>query len=110
MPRLFTPRNVAIGGAAAGAVLYFWPKSKPIETFGTQNIANRMSAGGGTHTHTPAVATPRGKPDQTVSPQSNPTGIDTPHFVNNVADQKAHDQAGPKKALNQAVYGQDKGK
>ena len=29
MPGLFTPRNVAIGGAAAGAVLYFWPKSKP---------------------------------------------------------------------------------
>ena len=28
MPGLFTPRNVAIGGAGVGALLYFWPKGK----------------------------------------------------------------------------------
>ena len=51
------------------------------------------------------------KADHTTSPQENPTGIDTPHFVNNVADQKVDgSRSGAKSALDQAVYGQEKGK
>lgn len=51
-----------------------------------------------------------GKADQTASPQTNSKGVDTKHFQENVADQKAFDQAGAKKMLNKSVYGQEKGK
>ncbi|CAK4029523.1 Hypothetical predicted protein [Lecanosticta acicola] len=113
MSKFLTPRNAAIFAGVAGAAVFFLPSAKnakPIETFGTQNIANAYSRGGGSHTHLPGVATPRGNAEQTASSQINPKGIDTPHFIENVADQKAHDQAGVKKMLNKSVYGQEKGK
>ncbi|KAK4616275.1 hypothetical protein CLAFUW4_10346 [Fulvia fulva] len=108
-------RNAAIAAAAVGAGIFLIPSSKksvPLETFGTQNIANAYSRGGGSDTHLPGIATTRGqgKAEETMSKQINPKGVDTKHFVENVADQKADDKSGPEKALTKMAYGQEKGK
>ncbi|SMQ52150.1 unnamed protein product [Zymoseptoria tritici ST99CH_3D7] len=89
----FTPRNFAIGAGSVAAIAYIVPKltgGKPIETFGSQNIADRYSAGGGSKTHLPGAATPRGEgnPDNVTSNQTNPKGVDTKHFKENHSDQK----------------------
>ncbi|EME39221.1 hypothetical protein DOTSEDRAFT_47812 [Dothistroma septosporum NZE10] len=106
-------RNAAIAAAAVGAGIFLIPSSKksvPLETFATQNIANAYSRGGGSDTHLPGVATTRGKAEETMSNQINPRGVDSKHFVENVADQKLDDKIGPEKALTKMAYGQEKGK
>ena len=79
-------RNAAIAAAAVGAGIFLIPSSKKsvpydrqdidppllsfanqtnsLETFGTQNIANAYSRGGGSDTHLPGIATTRGMAGQ----------------------------------------------
>ncbi|EGP86283.1 unnamed protein product [Zymoseptoria tritici ST99CH_1A5] len=110
----FTPRNFAIGAGSVAAIAYIVPKltgGKPIETFGSQNIADRYSAGGGSKTHLPGAATPRGEgnPDNVTSNQTNPKGVDTKHFKENHSDQK-QDNSPAGKVWQNSMYGNDKGK
>ncbi|CZT18052.1 uncharacterized protein RCC_03890 [Ramularia collo-cygni] len=114
MSQFFSPRNVAIG-VGLGGLLFAVPRvmeGKKIETFGSQNIAERYSAGGGTKTHLPGVATPRaGDPDNESSRKMNGhTGIGTKAFKENHEDQKVGDPGAIGKAWHQSQYGSDKGK
>lgn len=156
MSRLFSPRNVAIGGVGAGLVLYYWPKGKGYAAQRTWRwrrltlyIASRPTALRTSltdsllaelRTHTLQQLRRRevsetqsrmpneisscqnetlpdeltcfeaGKSDQITSPQTKPTGIDSKHFIENVADQKAQPASGPEKVLNKAAYGHEQGK
>ncbi|EME50036.1 hypothetical protein DOTSEDRAFT_20423 [Dothistroma septosporum NZE10] len=72
----FGGRGPAIGAAAVGIGAALWfsqsslksPTANPIETTASQNISDRMSAGGGKNDYTPGVATPR-QPENISSPQ-----------------------------------------
>ncbi|KAF7188165.1 hypothetical protein HII31_10450 [Pseudocercospora fuligena] len=115
MSKILTPLNAAIGAGVVGVIAYLGSKrTGPIETFGSQNIADRYSAGGASKTHAPAVATKRGgDPDHVTSNQLNPKGIDTEHFKEHQAGQKAVESGGGApfgKTLNESAYGHKGGK
>ncbi|KAI9670386.1 MAG: hypothetical protein M1817_004429 [Caeruleum heppii] len=81
-------------------------------TPGVKNIENAFSRGGGTKTHTPAIATKRGDSEHVTGGAANQDqkqGIDSTSFQNKFGDQK------PKpglmgKAYNTFVYGSENGK
>ncbi|KAK3053200.1 hypothetical protein LTR09_005826 [Extremus antarcticus] len=118
------PRNLAIAGAVGGVCfLGLFPRTRKqilpegvsdtIETPAMKQIGDRHSAGGGTNTHTPAVATRRGEsgdPSHNESNQVQMKGAGTVHFNEKVADQKVDTQTGPEKMLNKSYYGSENGK
>ncbi|EME79975.1 uncharacterized protein MYCFIDRAFT_56530 [Pseudocercospora fijiensis CIRAD86] len=115
MSKILTPRNAAIGAGVVGVIAYLGSKrTAPIETFGSQNVANRFSAGGASKTHTPAIATKLGgDPDHVTSNQMNPKGIDSKHFKEHIVPQKAGESGGGApfgKTLNESAYGHKDGK
>lgn len=156
MSRLFSPRNVAIGGIGAGLVLYYWPKGKGYAAQRTwrwtrltpyivlRRTARRTSLTGSLLAEPRTLTLPQsqrrevsetqsrilneisicqketlpdeltcfeaGKADHVTSPQTNPTGIDSKHFIENVADQKTNRAEGPEKVLNKTAYGHEQGK
>jgi len=109
------PRNLVLAGAGIAAALYFIP-GNIFSTPGTKNIGNAWSRGGGTHDHTPAIATRRGDPDHVEPNQINPkgesgsAGINSEHFREKQAAQRPGDPGPFDKAWNKAHYGTDKGK
>merc|ERR1711915_573959 len=92
MSGFFRPRNLAIAAGGLGAAVVFFPTSTPagnvFETPGVRNIGDIYSAGGGSTTHIPGVATKRGDPESNTSPNETPTGVDTPFFQERQAEQK----------------------
>jgi len=66
-----------------GAFYFF----NPLRTPGVSNIEKRFSSGGGTPDHTPAVASPRGRPNQVHGKQEGETGINTPHYAEKIGEQ-----------------------
>merc|ERR1711915_883824 len=92
MSGFFRPRNLAIAAGGLGAAVVFFPTSTPagnvFETPGVRNIGARYSAGGGSDTHIPGVATKRGDPSSKEAPNETPTGVDTPFFQERQAEQK----------------------
>ncbi|KAK3647081.1 hypothetical protein LTR56_008249 [Elasticomyces elasticus] len=111
------PRNIAIVGGI-GLALFAFPRTKaqvsPIgnifETPAVKSVGDRHAAGGASNTHTTGVATKRGDSSVVMSNQTNPKGVDSPHFQNTQADQKAG-TAGESSAfpggaqLHEASYG-----
>ena len=64
MAQYLKPRYIAIAGAGAAAIFLFprttakvAPIANVFETPAVKNVGDRYSAGGGTNTHLPAVAT-----------------------------------------------------
>merc|ERR1711879_573687 len=92
-----------------GAVVAFFPTSTPagnvFETPGVRNIGARYSAGGGSTTHVPGVATKRGDPESNTSPNETPTGVDTPFFQDRQAEQKVGTPGKLGAAYHAAHYG-----
>lgn len=120
MAKFLTPRNLAIGGGLGAAVLLF-PRTRqtvnPVgeqnsnvfETPGVKNIGERYATQGGTETHMPGVATPRGSTEKQTSPQDTMNGTTSGKFKDRIADQK-QDPNIVGKSLNQATLGVEKGK
>ncbi|KAF2094161.1 hypothetical protein NA57DRAFT_80578 [Rhizodiscina lignyota] len=101
------PRNLLLGAAGVGACLYLFTNNI-FSTPGTKQIEDRFSAGGGSDTHTPAQATPRGRPEMTQGAAGS-RGVDSKYFKENYASQL--DDSGPvAKKLHESNYGQGKGK
>ncbi|KAK7734555.1 hypothetical protein SLS57_000252 [Botryosphaeria dothidea] len=117
MANFLKNKAVWVVGTTVG-VLYLVPKlsgnkNNVFETPGTQNIADRWSAGGGTPTHTPAAATKRGDPNHVVSPRENPADVTSKSFKENIASQRPREASVPEsleKAWHSSHYGQEKGK
>ncbi|KAF1987689.1 hypothetical protein K402DRAFT_392493 [Aulographum hederae CBS 113979] len=111
MSGLSKPRNLLLAAGAVGAVVYMVP-GNIFHTPATKSVGERWSKGGGSDTHTPAMATPLGSAEQT-TPRSNikAKGPGTPHFENSHGDQIPGQQpTSIGKQWNQAHYGNDKGK
>ncbi|RMY67684.1 hypothetical protein D0863_07624 [Hortaea werneckii] len=114
MSGFFRPRNLAIAAGGLGAVVVFFPTSTPagnvFETPGVRNIGARYSAGGGSTTHVPGVATKRGvgvgDPESNTSPNETPTGVDTPFFQDRQAEQKVGTPGKLGSAYHAAHYGE----
>ena len=68
-----------------------------------KNIGNRYATQGGTETHMPGVATPRGSLDKQTSPADH-NGPASGKFNDRLADQK-EDPNEVSKALNKATLG-----
>ncbi|OQO07450.1 hypothetical protein B0A48_07147 [Cryoendolithus antarcticus] len=112
-------RNLIIAAGVVGAGVYFFPRAaakvtpnaNAFQTPGVTNIGDRFSAGGGSNTHTPGVATPRGNAAATTSNQETMNGVGTSAF-----EAKHGDMKSPKmdntasKAYRNAMLGNDKGK
>nr|OQO24552.1 hypothetical protein B0A51_06801 [Rachicladosporium sp. CCFEE 5018] len=110
-------RNLIVAAGVVGAGLFFFPRAaakvtpNAFETPGVKNIGDRYSAGGGTKTHLPGVATPRGNAEAVTSNQETMNGVGTPAF-----EAKHGDLKSPKmdntasKAYRNAMLGNDKGK
>ncbi|TKA37191.1 hypothetical protein B0A55_13437, partial [Friedmanniomyces simplex] len=96
MSRFLRPRNIAIAGGI-GAALFLFPRTSaqvsPIgnifETPAVKSVGDRHAAGGASNTHTTGIATKRGDSSSTMSTQLNPKGLDSTHFQNDIAEQKA---------------------
>jgi len=73
------PANLLSPGA-----FYFF---NPLRTPAVSNIEKRFSSGGGTPDHTPAIASPRGRPNQVQGKQEGDTGINTPHYAEKIGEQ-----------------------
>jgi hypothetical protein len=102
------PRNLALAGAGVATALYLIP-GNIFNTPGTKNVGSAWSRGGGSTSHSPAIATPLGHEDQTRSNQIDPQGtlgpillpnksnlqlimvigLPTEHFKENQASQKS---------------------
>jgi len=101
------------------------------ETQGVKNVGDRYAAQGGTNTHMPGVATPRGKfmtllpslimwqradewnpgnSENTVSNQTHSKGVGTAAFENSHADQKVSDHTATGGQFMKAQLGNEKGK
>merc|ERR1712014_43992 len=110
MSGFFRPRNLAIAAGGLGAAVVFFPTSTPagnvFETPGVRNIGDRYSAGGGSTTHIPGVATKRGDPSNNSSPNETPTGVDTPFFQERQAEQKVGTSGKLGSAYHAAHYGE----
>jgi len=75
--------------SAGGYVLSdYIPLPNPFYTTGVQNIEKRYSAGGGSATHQPAVATKLGSHDDQSGNVEEGKGIGTPYFRENYSEQK----------------------
>ncbi|GAB7332889.1 hypothetical protein MBLNU13_g04605t1 [Cladosporium sp. NU13] len=117
MPAL-TPRNIAIGAGAVGAVAFLFPRSikkvapmeNMFETQGVKNVGDRYAAQGGSNTHLPAVATPRGDPENTISNQTHAKGIGSGTFEQTQADQKVGYPTKTEAQFLKAQVGNEKGK
>lgn len=117
MSRLFTTRNIFIAGGVV-AVVYLFPRTRktivptdnPLETKAAQRVTDRYSAGGGSNTHLPAVATKLGDPSIVVSSQEKQTGVGTPSFDEKHASQKIGEPGVLEKTFRNATLGNDKGK
>ena len=71
-----------------GALVFSDYLPNPMRTTGVANIEKRYSSGGASPSHTPGSATPRGKIDQVTGNQEKSKGIGTPHYEENIGDQK----------------------
>jgi len=117
MPAL-TPRNIAIGAGAIGAAVVLFPRSAKkvapmdniFETQGVKNVGDRYAAQGGTNTHLPAVATPRGNSEDTSSNQTHHKGPGTGIFEQTHADQKVGYPSETEAQFRKAHLGNEKGK
>lgn len=67
-----------------GAFYFF----NPLRTPGVSNIEKRWSSGGATPDHTPAVASPRGQPDQTIGKHEGQHGYNTAHHEEKIGEQR----------------------
>ncbi|KAH9844438.1 hypothetical protein Tdes44962_MAKER01471 [Teratosphaeria destructans] len=113
----FRPRNVAIAGGGLAAAIIFFPRttsqaplpdtSNIFETPGVKNIGDAHARGGASNTHTTAVATTRGKHDDTVAKHEQPKGVDTPYFQEKQAEQKVGEPTIVGKAWHKAHYGEN---
>jgi len=102
------PRNLAAAAVGVAGVLYLIP-GNIFNTPATKGIGDAWSKGGGSTTHTPAIATPRGYAERTESNQVHAKGLDTEHFQENQASQRTG-SAGPlDKPWNQAYHGTNEG-
>ncbi|KAF2766019.1 hypothetical protein EJ03DRAFT_279002 [Teratosphaeria nubilosa] len=120
----FRPRNIAIAGGLAAAIIFFprttsqAPLPNIFETPGVKNIGDAHARGGASNTHTTAVATTRGMTvrqgahDDTLAKHVQPKGVDTPHFQEKQAEQKVGEPTIVGKAWHKAHYGEnnEKGK
>ncbi|KAM0722010.1 hypothetical protein Q7P37_002936 [Cladosporium fusiforme] len=114
----FTPRNMALAVGGAGALVFMFPRSAKavaptsnvFETQAVQNVGSRYAAQGGSNTHMPAVATPLGNPENTISNQEHAKGVSTPTFEKSQADQKVGTPNSASAAFSKAHLGNEKGK
>ncbi|KAL1588334.1 hypothetical protein WHR41_02780 [Cladosporium halotolerans] len=114
----FTTRNMLLAAGGLGALAMFFPrtaktvssKDSIFETQGVKNVGSRYAAQGGSNTHQPGVATPRGNPDNTISYQEHEKGLATPPFENSQSDQKVGYSSAPAAQFYKATAGNEKGK
>lgn len=94
-------------GIAAVATLAF-TYGNPFRTPAVKQIEQRYSAAGGTATHMPGVATPRGNESNISSPANQPSGPSSSGFKDNVSDQRK-DTSTVTAKFREAHYGNPKG-
>ena len=79
------------------------PNSNVFETPAVQNVGDRFSAGGGTQTHTPAIASPKNAKDTSTPHQQK--GVGTVEFDEKHMSQRPGEPGGPGKAFRRAHLG-----
>lgn len=60
MSGMLKPRNLMLGGAVLGGIYFVGLPFNIFNTPASQNVGDRFAAVGGSNTHAPGVATPRG--------------------------------------------------
>ncbi|KAK8168138.1 hypothetical protein BKA80DRAFT_266151 [Phyllosticta citrichinensis] len=91
--------------AAVGAIATIPAMNGIFHTPATKQVAEAFSAGGGTHTHTPAVATPRGKRNEIHQHREGEGGLGSKHFHENFAAQRPDPPNPIAKKFNEAFLG-----